>query len=203
MVNVFKYEKGGLVMVFDSEDYKTLKDTLTNVLEELRIVASGDVVTNVDAELCGVTIADLQMLFGELIGKKEKKSQAKASIEHMQGYLNATSQTDDGMVYRKENWENADPNEIIYIGENGLCDIMQYVENGEAKTDDELVELNIASTKNSIRETIKVVYPDATDEWIDKHDLITHIVQCCSWEYASTIIDQMSEWDDIWDDYPE
>jgi hypothetical protein len=107
------------------------------------------------------------------------------------------------MVYRKENWENADPDEIIYIGENGLRDIMQYIENGEAKTDDELVELNIAATKNSIRETIKFIYPDATDEWIDKHDLITHIVQCCLWEYPSTIIDQMGEWDDIWDDYPE
>lgn len=139
-----------------------------------------------------------------LIAKEGKKSQSKASIEHMQGYLNSTSQTDDGMVYRKENWEKADPDEIIYIGENGLCDIMQYVENGEAKTDDELVELNIASTKNSIRENIKEVYPDATDEWIDKHDLITRIVQCCSWEYATTIIDRMEEaWDDIWDDYPE
>jgi len=203
MISIYKNDIGNIVMVFTDESQKQLKDTLTNVLEELRIVASGDVVTNVDADLCGAAIGELQMLFGELIGKKEKKSQAKASIEHMQGYLNATSQTDDGMVYRKENWENADPDEIIYIGENGLCDIMQYVENGEVKTDDELVELNIASTKNSIRETIKEIYPDATDEWIDKHDLITHIVQCCSWEYASTIIDQMSEWDDIWDDYPE
>lgn len=28
------------------------------------------------------------------------------------------------------------------------------------------------------------------------------IIQCCSWEYAATMIDQIGDWD-IWDDYPE
>jgi hypothetical protein len=56
-------------MVFTDESRIQLKDTLANILEELRIVASGDVVTSVDVERCEVAIADLQMLFGELIKK--------------------------------------------------------------------------------------------------------------------------------------
>lgn len=70
-------------------------------------------------------------------------------------------------------------------------------------TDKELVEEGIASTKNSVRAEIKQYYPNATDEWIDKHNLVDAIIAECSWEYTSTQVDQMSEWDEIWDDYPE
>ena len=117
-------------------------------------------------------------------------------------YLNSTTQTENGTIYLKEDWENADPDEIIYIGEYGLDDLTRKVEAGEAMTDNELVEEGIASTKNSIRADIKRYYPNATDEWIDKHNLIANIIGCCSWEYAATMVDQISDWD-IWDDYPE
>lgn len=73
MVSIYKNDIGNIVMVFTDESRIQFKDTLTNVLEELRIVASGDVVTNVDAELCGAAIGELQMLFGELLEKKEDK----------------------------------------------------------------------------------------------------------------------------------
>lgn len=124
------------------------------------------------------------------------------ALDHMRSYLNSTSQTENGTIYLKEDWENADPDEIIYIGEYGLDDLTRKVEAGEAMTDNELVEEGIASTKNSIRADIKRYYPNATDEWIDKYNLIANIIGCCSWEYAATMVDQMDEWD-IWDDYPE
>ena len=124
------------------------------------------------------------------------------ALDHMRSYLNSTTQTENGTIYRKENWENADPDEIIYIGEYGLDDLTRKVEAGEAMTDKELVEEGIASTKNSVRAEIKQYYPNATVEWIHKHELIDDIIQSCSWEYTSTKVDQMGDWD-IWDDYPK
>ena len=123
-------------------------------------------------------------------------------IDHMRTYLNSTTHTDNGIYYLKNGWGNADPDEIIYIGEYGLDDLTRKVEAGEVMTDKELVEEGIASTKNSIRAEIKQYYPNATDEWIDKHDLIGNIICCCSWEYTATMVDQIADWD-IWDDYPE
>lgn len=125
------------------------------------------------------------------------------ALDHIRSYLNSTTQSENGTIYRKENWENADPDEIIYIGEYGLDDLTRKVEAGEAMTDKELVEEGIASTKNSVRAEIKQYYPNATDEWIDKHNLVDTIIAECSWEYTSTQVDQMSEWDEIWDDYPK
>lgn len=124
------------------------------------------------------------------------------TLDHMKRYLDDTTETENGTIYRKEDWEKADDDEIIYIGEYGLDDLTRKVEEGEVMTDKQLVEEGIASTKNSIRAEIKQYYPNATDEWIDKHDLIADIIQSCSWEYTATMVDQMGDWD-IWDDYPE
>ncbi|MBQ2176940.1 MAG: hypothetical protein II453_18435 [Alphaproteobacteria bacterium] len=79
MISIYK---NNIVMVFTDESQKKLQDTLANVLEELRIVASGDVVTEVDVECCKVAIASLQMLFGELFKKEEKESLAKRMANH-------------------------------------------------------------------------------------------------------------------------
>lgn len=83
MVSIYKNDIGNIVMVFTDESQKQLKGTLANILEELRIVASGDVVTKVDAEICSAAIADLQMLFGELLDqKKDKVSLVKRMAEY-------------------------------------------------------------------------------------------------------------------------
>lgn len=78
MVSIYKNNIGNIVMVFTDESRIQLKGTLANILEELRIVASGDVVTNVDAEKCSVGIADLQMLFGELLEQKQEEKESLA-----------------------------------------------------------------------------------------------------------------------------
>lgn len=78
MVSIYKNNIGNIVMVFTDESRIQLKGTLANILEEMRIVASGDAVTNVDAERCEVAIADLQMLFGELLEQKEEKKESLA-----------------------------------------------------------------------------------------------------------------------------
>lgn len=82
MVSIYKNDIGNIVMVFTDESRIQLKGTLANILEELHIVASGDVVTNVDVERCGVAIADLQMLFGELLEKKEEKESLAKRMAH-------------------------------------------------------------------------------------------------------------------------
>lgn len=73
MISIYKNDIGNIVMVFTDESRKQLKDTLADVLEELRIVASGDVVTSVDAEKCSEAIIDIKNLFGELLDQKEDK----------------------------------------------------------------------------------------------------------------------------------
>ena len=201
MVSIYKNDIGNIVMVFTDESRIQLKGTLANILEEMRIVASGDVVTNVDVEKCSEAIADLQMLFGELLEQKEEKI-VNAVTANANKYLENTIETENGTIYRKEDWENADPDEIIYIGEFGLTELDKLIEEGKNPTDAELIEQNIASSKNSIRAEIKQYYPEATDEWIDKHDLIADIMEFASWEYTATVVDQIDEWD-IWDDYPE
>jgi len=83
MVSIYKNDIGNIVMVFTDESQKQLKGTLANILEELRIVASGDAVTKVDAELCSAAISDIKILFGELLEKKEEKeSLAKRMAEY-------------------------------------------------------------------------------------------------------------------------
>lgn len=82
MVSIYKNDIGNIVMVFTDESRIQLKGTLANILEELRIVASGDVVTKVDAEICSAAIADLQMLFGELLEKKEEKESLAKRMAH-------------------------------------------------------------------------------------------------------------------------
>jgi len=201
MVSIYKNDIGNIVMVFTDESRIQLKGTLANILEEMRIVASGDVVTNVDVEKCSEAIADLQMLFGELLEQKEEKI-VNAVTANANKYLENTIETENGTIYRKDDWENADPDEIIYIGEFGLTELDKMIETGKNPTDAELIEQNIASSKNSIRAEIKQYYPEATDEWIDKHDLIADIMEFASWEYTATVVDQIDEWD-IWDDYPE
>ena len=75
MINIYKNDIGNIVMAFDNEDQKQLKTTLADVLEELRIVASGDVITSVDSDICGKAIIGLKTIFGELIEEKEKKDE--------------------------------------------------------------------------------------------------------------------------------
>ena len=82
MVSIYKNDIGNIVMVFTDESRIQLKGTLANILEELRIVASGDVVTKVDAEICSAAIADLQMLFGELLDQKEEKESLAKRMDH-------------------------------------------------------------------------------------------------------------------------
>ena len=85
MISIYKNDIGNIVMVFTDESKIQLKGTLANVLEEMRIVASGDVVTKVDAEKCSEAIADLQMLFGELLEEKEEK---ESLAKRMAAYYN-------------------------------------------------------------------------------------------------------------------
>lgn len=144
---------------------------------------------------------DEKSLVEYLNGEFEEKI-VNAVTANANKYLENTELTENGIIYRKKDWENADPDEIIYIGEYGLTELGKMIEEGKNPTDAELIEQDIASSKNSIRAEIKQYYPETTDEWIDKHDLIADIMQFASWEYTATVVAQMDEWD-IWDDCPE
>lgn len=117
-------------------------------------------------------------------------------------YLDNEEQTENGYVYKREDYDTAPENEIVYIGEYDLGELQRLCDDGTDLTDEEMLEQGIGDTKATIRRTIKDYYPNATDEWIDKHELIADIIQSCTWESPATMIDQMGNWD-IWDDYPE
>lgn len=119
-------------------------------------------------------------------------------------YIDGEIQTENGTIWRKEDYKNANPDEIVYIGEYDLDALEEYYDKGQDLTDEEIIEKQIGDTRNTIRQTIKQYYPNATDEWIDKHHVIDIVIEACSWECCATIIDQIDDWGgDIWDDYPE
>lgn len=144
------------------------------------------------------TCPDEKKLLDFLYGEKKKLT----PINNMQFYLDNAEQTENGCVYKNRNYDTAGDDEIVYISEDGLNQLQIRFDEGKSLSDSELVKMHIASTKNSIRQTIKDYWTKATDEWIDKHELIADVIQSCTWEYAATMIDQMGNWD-IWDDYPE
>jgi len=120
MISIYKNDIGNIVMVFSNEDQKSLKDTLSNILEELNIVASGDVVTKVDAEKCSEAIIDIKNLFGELLDQKENKvSLAKRMAEY---YNEPQIYNADTPGYKElnslegENWEEF----LDELGKQGL-----------------------------------------------------------------------------------
>ena len=120
MISIYKNDIGNIVMVFSNEDQKSLKDTLSNILEELNIVASGDVVTKVDAEKCSEAIIDIKNLFGELLDQKEDKvSLAKrmaAYYNEPQIYNADTSGYKELNSLQGENWEEF----LDELGKQGL-----------------------------------------------------------------------------------
>lgn len=122
---------------------------------------------------------------------------------NIQKYLDGAVNTENGTVYKREDYTTAKPNEIVYIDEFSLGELQKAYEQGRDLTDKEIIKKDLGESRNSIREVIHGYWPFATDEWIDKHNLIDCIIQECTWESAATMADQMNEWDDIWDDYPE
>ena len=120
MISIYKNDIGNIVMVFSNEDQKSLKDTLSNILEELNIVASGDVVTKVDAEKCSEAIIDIKNLFGELLDQKEDKvSLAKrmaAYYNEPQIYNADTPGYKELNSLQGENWEEF----LDELGKQGL-----------------------------------------------------------------------------------
>ena len=119
-------------------------------------------------------------------------------------FYDHAEQTENGRIYRDKDYRTAPDDAIVYMGEYDLDDVDTLVSEGKNPTETELFEhYLLGSSKNSIRIEIKDVYPKATDEWIDRHDLISKVIEACSWEATCTIVDQMEDWDEIWEDYPE
>lgn len=122
---------------------------------------------------------------------------------NIQKYLDNQTETENGYVYKREDYTTATDNEIVYICEYELGELQTFYDDGEDLTDEEMLEQGIGDTKATIRKTIKDYWTNATDEWIDKHNLIDCIIQACTWESPATMCDQMGDWDEIWDDYPD
>lgn len=118
-------------------------------------------------------------------------------------FLDNAEQTENGRIYRDKDYRNTPDDAIVYIGEFDLGVLQSFYNDGEDLTEEEMLKQGIGDTKATIRRTIKDYWINATDEWIDKHDLINCIISECTWESPATMIDQMGEWDEIWDDYPE
>lgn len=123
---------------------------------------------------------------------------------NIQKYLDNTEPTENGYVYKRKDYDTAPENTIVYICEFDLCELQTLCDDGKDLTDEEMLKHvpTIGDTKATIRRTIKDYWTNATDEWIDKHDLTNCIIGECTWESPATMIDQMGDWD-IWDDYPD
>lgn len=126
----------------------------------------------------------------------------KGADTNIKKYLDDATETENGCVYKVENLDAVTDDEIVYISEYGIEQLKNALENDYDLSDSQIIKRQFGDTKNTIRQTIKDYHPAATDEWIDKHDLIADLVQSCTWESIATMCDQMDNWD-IWDDYPE
>ena len=118
-------------------------------------------------------------------------------------YIDGQIQTENGYVYKRKDYTTTPDNEIVYIDEYSLGELKQMFNQNQDLTDKEIIEKSLGDSRKSIRQTIKDYWTNATDEWIDKHNLIDDIIQACTWESPATMIDQMGDWDEIWDDYPD
>lgn len=131
------------------------------------------------------------------------QEQGYTLLSNIKKYLDGAINTENGTVYKHKDYTTAGNDEIVYIDEFSLGELEKMYENNQDLTDKEIIKKSFGDSRNSIRQTIKDYWPNATDEWIDKHNLIDCIIQACTWESPATMADQMGEWDEIWDDYPE
>lgn len=119
-------------------------------------------------------------------------------------YINGQIRTENGCVYKRGDYHVALSNEIVYIDESSLAELEIMASQGNDLTDDEIINQGLGYSRESIKGMIKETWPDATDEWITEHDIISKIIQLCSWENPGIQIEAMAEWEgDIWRDYPQ
>lgn len=102
-------------------------------------------------------------------------------------YLNNTTSGQECQIYKVDNFTERGSNEIIYIGDYGLQELQEYKDSCLDLSDEEIVQLGIGSTKNSIMDEI-VSYTDVTHEQIEKFGFVELIFTECDWCYTSTEI---------------
>ena len=109
-------------------------------------------------------------------------------------YLDNTTSTNNGVVYKNENAFNNHIG-VCYVSEYGLSDLEEYRERGKDLTDDEIVAKGIGSTYDSIIEECKERWGELNETQGEVYDLNHYaefVFDEADWAYVSTIIDQMT-----------
>lgn len=110
-------------------------------------------------------------------------------------YTSNTIQSDGGVYYKNPKpFDEIADDEILYISEQALESVIDNATIGYDFTDEELVRLGFADTKQTIREDLQTEYTMLSDETIDKHDLVRMVFDLCNWQSPSTIV--ASLWED-------
>lgn len=104
-------------------------------------------------------------------------------------YITDIRQSDGGVYYKNPApFDSIADDEILYVSEEGIEILNDNKSMGYDFTDDELVRLGFADTKQTIREDLQTEYPVLTDDDIDSNSLIQTIFDLCSWQHPSTVI---------------
>lgn len=117
---------------------------------------------------------------------------------NIEKYTSNTIASDGGVYYKNPKpFEDIADDEIIYIPEQCIEILNDNASMGYDFTDDELVRLGFADTKQTIREDLQTEYPVLTDDDIDNNSLIQGIFDLCSWQSSSTVVAGLWEDDEF------
>lgn len=110
-------------------------------------------------------------------------------------YIENVTRTENGVVYKSPKpFSELSDNEIAYISEGCLENIIDNATMGYDFTDEELVRVGFAETKATIREALEAEYPVLTDDLISEHRLDETVYDLSTWESPTTVIARL--WED-------
>lgn len=108
---------------------------------------------------------------------------------NIEKYTTNTIVSDGGVYYKNPKpFDDIADDEILYISEQSIEDMNDQASIGYDFTDDELVRLGYADTKQTIREDLTTEYPVLSDYVIDDNNLIQAVFDLCSWQSPSTVV---------------
>jgi hypothetical protein len=115
-------------------------------------------------------------------------------MNNIDKYLCNVTLTADGVVYKNHKpFAEIGDDEILYMSEHDISSLLDFETLGYDLTDKELADLGFAETKRTITDSLLFEYPSLDEETIKGQRLVELVLDCCTWQSASTAIASLAE----------
>ena len=115
-------------------------------------------------------------------------------MNNIDNYLCNVTQTADGVVYKnRKPFAEIGDDEILYMSEYNIIALLDFETLGYDLTDKELADLGFAETKRTITDSLLSEYPSLDEETVKEQHLVELVLDCCTWQSASTAIARLAE----------